>query len=291
MSEYIGRFAPSPSGRLHFGSLVAALGSYLVAKSNNGKILLRIEDLDFFRCRKEFTTEILKELDIFGFKYDGEPYIQSEHTDVYYKIAQNLVDEGKAFYCNCSRNQLKTAKCRCIEKYIQPSSDQNLALRFKIPKEHEDSFYDEINGKIHSPVITDALTIVRRDKVISYNLACVVDDIRQGITQVVRGSDLIDITTTQMCLYKAMGQDYISYLHLPLAMADEKYKLSKQNRSTAVLDMASPSHMLICALKFLNQDTENLSDSMSPVCILKRAVDRFDTQKIPCGKKIFACIN
>lgn len=286
MSDYIGRFAPSPSGRLHFGSLVAALGSYAVAKINNGKILLRIEDLDFFRCKKEYTSIILKELDEFGFCFDGKPYIQSEHTDVYYKIARKLFDEGKAFYCDCTRSYLKKNSCQCIKKGLRGESQNNLALRFIIQDSPQEYFEDEIYGQVHSPVALDSLTIIRRDKVISYNLACVVDDIRQQVTQVVRGSDLIDITTTQMCLYKALNTDYISYLHLPLAMADEKYKLSKQNRSPAVLDQGTPSQMLIEALTFLNQDTEGLRPQMKPKNILDKALDRFDIKRIPVGKKI-----
>ena len=286
MAEYIGRFAPSPSGRLHFGSLVAALGSYAVAKHKNGKILLRIEDLDFFRCKKEYTSIILKELDEFGFVFDGEPYIQSEHTDVYYRVAQKLVEEDKAFYCNCTRSHLKTGGCHCREKGLKENAQDNLALRFIIPSTHQNSFEDEIYGVISSPVTVDALTLIRRDKVISYNLACVVDDIHQGVTQVVRGSDLIDITTTQMCLYNALDTECISYLHLPLAMADDTYKLSKQNRSPAVLDQGPPSQMLIKALAFLNQDISGLNPQMTPKVILNKALDNFEIKKIPVGKKV-----
>ena len=100
---YIGRFAPSPSGRLHFGSLVAALGSYLRARHENGRILLRIEDLDFYRCKKEYTNLIINELHTLGFEYDGVPYIQSEHTDVYLEKAIELIDKGEAYYCHCTR--------------------------------------------------------------------------------------------------------------------------------------------------------------------------------------------
>lgn len=286
MSQYIGRFAPSPSGRLHFGSLVAAVGSYAVAKIKNGKILLRIEDLDFFRCKKEYTRIILRELDEFGFKFDGEPYIQSEHTDVYYKVARELVAKKKAFYCNCTRSFLKNNTCQCLNKCLKEDSEANLALRFIIPTEHQNYFEDAIYGQKTFPVSQESLTLIRRDKVISYNLACVVDDINQGVTQVVRGSDLIDITTTQMCLYKALDTDYISYLHLPLAMADETYKLSKQNRSPAVLDQGSPSQMLIKALEFLNQDTAGLQPQMTPQTILDKSLERFEIKRIPVGKKI-----
>ncbi|WP_295353802.1 tRNA glutamyl-Q(34) synthetase GluQRS [uncultured Succinivibrio sp.] len=286
MSQYIGRFAPSPSGRLHFGSLVAAVGAYAVAKIKDGKILLRIEDLDFFRCKKEYTSIILRELDDFGFKFDGEPYIQSEHTDVYYKVAKDLVAKEKAFYCNCTRSYLKKNSCHCRNKGLKEDSEDNLALRFIIPKVHQDYFEDEIYGQKRFPVLQESLTLIRRDKVVSYNLACVVDDIRQGVTQVVRGSDLIDITTTQMCLYKALDADYISYLHLPLAMADETYKLSKQNRSPAVLDQGSPSQMLIKALEFLNQDTDGLQPQMPPKKILDKALERFEIKRIPVGKKV-----
>ncbi len=291
MTQYIGRFAPSPSGRLHFGSLVAAVGSYLEARANEGKIYLRIEDLDFYRCKKEYTKDIIRELNDFGFIYDNAPYIQSEHTDVYLKAAQQLLLQHKAFYCNCSRQDLKTRECNCADKKLIPNADNNLSLRFRIPKHSPEFFTDKLSGNTYCKVNPTPLTLIRRDKVIAYNLACVVDDIRQGITEVVRGSDLIDITTTQMCLYNALGHNYISYLHLPLAMADNEYKLSKQNHSPAVLTLGSPSKMLIIALKFLNQDIAGLNENHSPKQILNTAIERFELNKIPKGSKVFSIEN
>ncbi len=275
---YVGRFAPSPSGRLHFGSLICALGSYLRARSLKGKLILRIEDLDFYRCNPEYTTLILKELDLLGFEYD-EYFVQSEHTDEYLALASTLIDEGKAFLCNCTRAYLKDHECTCHTRKI--SNPQNCAVKIRLNEDSSASFYDVLRGQVPCPVKEGALTLVRRDKVVAYNLACVADDIRQGVTEVVRGADLIDITTSQMRLYSLLGHQSIDYLHLPLVMADATYKLSKQNRSPAALDLKAPSELLIIALKFIGQDTSGFSPLLKPRQILDEAVSRFNLSQIP----------
>lgn len=277
---YVGRFAPSPSGRLHFGSLVAALGSYLRARHENGRILLRIEDLDFYRCKKEYTSLIINELHTLGFEYDGETYIQSEHTDVYLEKAKELIDKGEAYYCHCTRAMRKQEPCHCKELHLQQTENTNYALNYEVHDVCNNTFEDELLGKVHCEYKTHELTLIRTDRVISYNLGCVVDDILEGVTEIVRGADLIDITPAQLSLYSSFNKNAPRYLHLPLIMQDSERKLSKQNHSPAVLDLASPQKLLITGLKFLNQETEDLNEDMSVYKILSKAVDRFCIEKI-----------
>lgn len=284
--QYIGRFAPSPSGRLHFGSLICALGSYLKARHVNGKYLLRIEDLDYFRCKNEYTKVIIDELHTLGFEYDEAPYIQSEHISIYEEIATELIKRNYAFYCDCTRAFLKEHSCNCRPRNLSPKEDLHMSLRYSIPNNYQNFFEDELLGTVDGKIANSFLTLIRSDKVISYNLACVTDDILQGVTQVVRGSDLINITTSQMCLYKSLNKDYISYIHLPLAMQDDKYKLSKQNHAKPVMDTNTPQNLLIIALKFLGQDTTDLHKDMKVEKILNLAVDRFDINLIPKKPKI-----
>ena len=282
--QYTGRFAPSPSGRLHFGSLVCAVGSYLRARSLGGRILLRIEDLDYYRCSAKYTDIIIRELHELGFEYDGEPYIQSEHQDIYLEVAKKLEDKALAYGCSCSRATLRSTGCICKREHFERK--RGLSLRFPLSAYTADSFEDELLGKVSCPIRSKDLTLIRGDNVISYNLACVTDDILQGVTEVVRGSDLCDITTSQLCLYKALNTQPPHYLHLPLVMENETYKLSKQNRAQPVMTLASPSGLLIMALEFLNQDTRSYSESMKPAEILKKAAGDFTVQSIPKGPKL-----
>lgn len=277
---YTGRFAPSPSGRLHLGSLVAALGSYLRARHENGRILLRIEDLDFYRCKKEYTTLILSELHTLGFEYDGEPYIQSEHTELYLEKAKELIDRGEAYYCHCTRAMKKKTPCHCRALHLEQSKDTNYALNYEVKDVCSNTFEDVLLGRVHTEYRPYELTLIRSDKVISYNLACVCDDILEGITEIVRGADLIDITPAQLSLYSSFKANPPQYLHLPLIMQDKKRKLSKQNHSPAVLDLASPQRLLIAGLKLLNQETEDLDEKMSVEKILSKAIDRFKVENI-----------
>lgn len=277
---YVGRFAPSPSGRLHFGSLVAALGSYLRARHENGRILLRIEDLDFYRCKKEYTSLIINELHTLGFEYDGETYIQSEHTDVYLEKAKELIYKGEAYYCHCTRAMKKIEPCHCKNLHLQQTENTNYALNYEVKDVCNNTFVDVLLNKVHTDYTNNELTLIRADKVISYNLGCVVDDILEGVTEIVRGADLIDITPSQISLYKSFDKEAPRYLHLPLIMQDSKRKLSKQNHSPAVLDLAGPQQLLITGLKLLNQETDDLNEKMSVKKILSMAIDRFNVKNI-----------
>lgn len=277
--SYTGRFAPSPSGRLHYGSLICALGSYLVAKHFHGRILLRIEDLDFYRCKKEYTTQIIEELNSLGFEYDEPPYIQSEHTEVYEKAIKALLEKNKAFYCDCTRAKIKETPCTCYQRQQELDLSNPHSVRYRLDG-IENIFDDYLQGKVKTTFNENTLVLKRADGMIAYNLACVVDDIRQGVTQVVRGSDLTDITPAQMCLYKDFNAKDVSYLHLPLVLEDEKHKLSKQNLAKPVLDLDTKENLLISALEFLGQDISRIYVNSGCKGILNKAIESFDIKRI-----------
>ncbi|MBO6258741.1 MAG: tRNA glutamyl-Q(34) synthetase GluQRS [Succinivibrio sp.] len=278
--KYTGRFAPTPSGRLHFGSLVTALGAYLRARSLNGRFLLRIEDLDTPRCKSEYTASILRDLEILGFDYDEEVKIQSANTKTYEEAIGQLLASHQAFYCTCTRKSLKDHPCRCQHRFVRP--DLRYSVRFCPSFTVDCCFEDILSGHVLTGKSTDYLQLKRSDGLIAYNLACVVDDHLDHITEVVRGSDLIAITPQQNALYRALGFAAPDYLHLPLVLNAQGNKLSKQNHATPVLEEMSPLDALLKALRFLGQDTTVFAErDFCCAQVLKLAAAHFDLQRIP----------
>lgn len=251
-TPYIGRFAPSPSGPLHFGSLIAALGSYLQAKANNGLWKVRIEDIDPPREIAGSASAILTTLDAYGLHWDGIVLYQHTRVAIYQEKIDQLLKQGLAYYCQCTRKKIKQEG----ENYLCPCQNYHYrkdesAIRVKIDKPVL-SFFDLKHKEIQldSQAAKNNIIIKRKDGLFAYNLAVVLDDIFQNITQVVRGADLIEPTGAQIALYQILNKTPPSYLHLPLALDDDGYKLSKQNRATAI-DNTNPSQTLEAALAFL----------------------------------------
>lgn len=284
---YVTRFAPTPSGPLHFGSLVTLLGSYLRCRAQGGKFLLRIEDLDTPRCPQGMGDEILKEIEILGFDHDGAVLIQSANIPRYMSVIGELAKKGRTFRCVCTRQSLKLAPCSCRGNLAVQNSAARAALRFVPPAVRERAFHDELLGGISLTPQELGPTLLRADGIIAYNLACVVDDLDTGVTEVVRGRDLLDATCIQNEIYQALGAGTPAYLHLPLALADGTRKLSKQNHARAVLEEYAPQQALLLALEFLGQDTAGLHGMTDCRDILRRAVSRFDLKKIPASDRIF----
>lgn len=280
---YIGRFAPSPSGRLHFGSVVAALGSYLRAKSLNGKWLIRIEDLDTPRCPPETADIILQELDALGLKSDGEILIQSHRKKIYEQALRTLLDERQAFFCTCTRAQLTKRPCHC---YLETKENlPHASIRFKPLRGYTPSFHDELQGDIKVNLSDKFITLKRSDGIIAYNLACVTDDALCNVTEIVRGSDLIDVTPIQISLFKALHHKIPDFLHLPLALEANGCKLSKQNHAPAIFDLFTPQEIFIRALIFLGQDTSKINSNASLQTIIDYAVINFNLDKIPLSSQ------
>lgn len=248
-TSYTGRFAPSPTGPLHFGSLLAALASYLDARAVNGQWLVRIEDLDPPREDPTAADSILRILDAYGLHWDGNVRYQSQRHEAYQQRLDQLISAGLAFPCNCSRKQLNGqphhGNCHC-----QASSD--IAWRFLCP-EGDYCFNDRLQGQwCESLDGRGDFVLKRRDGPWSYQLAVVSDDIDQGITHIVRGIDLIDSTAWQALLYQAFRAQIPQYAHIPVALEANGQKLSKQNLALA-LTTDDISATLLEALGWLRQ--------------------------------------
>ncbi len=254
--NYIGRFAPSPSGPLHFGSLVAALGSYFQAKSNQGQWLVRMEDLDPPREMAGAADLILKTLEAYHLFWDGEVVYQSQRHNMYQAQIDQWIADKQAYYCRCTRKQIQALggfyNGHCRHAGLIDSGEQAVRLCMDFPVE---SFNDVRHGSIQIPkaLAEEDFIIKRRDGLFAYNLAVVLDDIEQGVTEVVRGADLIEPTGRQISLYQTLKQKTVSYLHLPLATDGLGNKLSKQNHATAI-DLDNPKPTLLNAMRFLGFD-------------------------------------
>lgn len=268
ISRYIGRFAPSPSGPLHFGSLVAAVGSYLQARVAGGDWLLRIEDLDTPRVVPHATDEIIRTLESFGFEWSGAVEYQSRRIVGYTDSLAELQRRGDTYPCSCSRAQIAAIDDQrypgtCLLK--APRSGEPVAQRFLVHP-GKVAFVDRIQGRFEQDVAATYgdFVVQRRDQVFAYHLAVVVDDASQGVTEVVRGADLLDSTPRHLLLQRALGVATPDYCHLPLAVDAEGQKLSKSSQSLAA-DANQAPDVLWHALAFLRQ---------SPPLELRRAAVR-----------------
>ncbi len=287
MTSYVGRFAPSPSGPLHFGSLVAALGSYFQAKANHGSWLVRIEDLDPPREMPGATQAILEALQAYQLHWDGEVVYQSQRHHLYQAQIDTWLENGDAYYCQCTRKQIKQHG----GFYPGTCRDKNLkegAIRLKMTKPIA-SFFDLKHGTIHIPeqLVNEDFIIKRRDGLFAYNLAVVLDDIDQGVTEVVRGADLIEPTGRQISLYQILGQPEVSYLHLPLAIDNNGNKLSKQNHATAI-DIDNPKPALLKAMTFLGFDIPEEIRASDITNILRWGSENWQLEQLPTEIEITA---
>jgi glutamyl-Q tRNA(Asp) synthetase len=281
-SDYIGRFAPSPSGELHFGSLIAALGSYLQARANHGRWLVRIEDIDPPREVPGAATTILHQLEHYGLHWDGDVLWQSQRHDAYRERLAWLKAEGLCYYCTCTRARIQSAggiyegHCRDLHH-----SADNAALRL-----HQTHPVLQFEDRLRGTVVTDMklaredFIIHRRDGLFAYNLAVVVDDHFQGVTEIVRGADLIEPTVRQISLYQHFGWPVPDYIHLPLAHNAQGNKLSKQNHAPA-LSQGDPRPIIIRALQFLNQNVDNEWQDLSLDQLLHNAVANWTLSAVP----------
>lgn len=274
---YCGRFAPTPSGRLHLGSLLSAAGAYLRALSQGGECLLRLEDLDRPRCRPEYKDSICADLKTLGFTFSGQVLVQSDDLNPYQEAVEQLLSTGKAFVCRCSRRQIRERPCQCRELNLPYKKGRAIRLDCEdVPRD----FYDERLCSLHLSLLPDSLILKRSDGIFSYNLACVVDDVRQHITEVVRGSDLISSTPLQIYLYHLLGRTPPKFLHLPLIVAADGGKLSKQNHAQPVLERFTPAEAVRLALKLLGQSLDDLQ-GLTPSEMWQQAASRFDLAAIP----------
>ncbi len=279
LPHYRGRFAPSPTGPLHLGSLVAALGSWLFARRGGGEWLLRIEDIDPPREMAGAARQQVELLKAFGMESDYPIVRQSERSALYHAALQRLVAQGDAFTCRCSRSDLQATGGLHLACVPHPSGKVH-AYRLRTP-DTEIAFTDGIHGKVAQQLRRDVGDVVlkRADGWWAYQLAVVVDDAEQGITDVVRGADLLDSTPRQIYLQRCLGVLTPSYAHLPLVLDMQGEKLGKSLASLP-LDASTPVPALRAAYAFLGQPAEAL-DTGNAQSLLQRALTHFEPARIP----------
>lgn len=258
---YRGRFAPSPTGPLHFGSLVAAVGSYLEARTHGGEWRVRIEDVDTPRCKPEFESAILRTLVCYGFRIDGEIMRQRERTSAYQAALNRLHYDNHIFGCACTRREIGDSRLGSDGAPVYPGTCRNgipagkeaRAWRLKVDAAKIE-FVDAVQGSIQQDLALEVgdFVLLRADGLFAYQLAVVEDDADQGITHVVRGADLLDSTPRQIWLQQCLGVSTPQYAHLPVAVNAAGEKLSKQTLAEA-LDDNNPVPALWRALEFLGQ--------------------------------------
>ena len=281
-SHYIGRFAPSPSGELHFGSLIAALGSYLQARARQGKWLVRIEDIDPPREVPGAAETILRQLEHYGLHWDDAVLWQSTRHEAYRERLAWLRAQGLSYNCTCTRARIQSAggvydgHCRRLN-----NGPENAAVRI-LQRSPVTRFHDLLSGEIHADerLAREDFIIHRRDGLFAYNLAVVVDDHFQGVTEIVRGADLVEPTVRQISLYHQFGWTAPDYIHLPLAVNAQGLKLSKQNHAPALPD-GDPRPVLIDALRFLNQNVTNEWQDLRIDELLKMAIANWTLRAVP----------
>ncbi|WP_080775829.1 tRNA glutamyl-Q(34) synthetase GluQRS [Acinetobacter pittii] len=281
--SYSGRFAPSPTGPLHFGSLITAVASYCDAKAHQGKWFVRVEDTDIPRIYPGSEEHILTSLEAFQFEPDAEIIFQKNRLDIYESVLDQLKKEGLIYACQCTRkmlgsNAIYAGTCRDLNLDFQGQ-----AIRVKV-QDQQICFDDRLQGHHCSNLQHDLgdFVLKRRDGIINYQLAVVVDDYLQGITHVVRGADLLDNTERQIWLSQLLGYPQLSYMHLPLAMNDQGQKLSKQNLAQA-LDLSKAPELLQKAILALGQPNVDLDQ---PRLMLKQAVAQWNVDLIPHGQEL-----
>ena len=276
-----GRFAPSPTGPLHFGSVVAAVASYMQAKSQHGKWLVRMDDIDTPRNQAGADISILKSLEILGLSWDDKILFQSHRQEAYQEALDLLSDKNLLYRCTCTRKQLqgKAYPGTCRDKGHNP--DQQHALRV-LSNQEAINLNDEIQGQFQQNLETEVgdFIVHRADGLVAYHIATVVDDAWQNITEIVRGADLLDSTPRQIYLQKTLDYHMPIYSHLPVAVNKQGYKLSKQYHAKPI-DDEDPVTTLILALDFLGQQPDKLLAQENVEEIIQWGIKHWSLEKIP----------
>lgn len=307
----ITRFSPSPTGFLHVGGLRTALYNYLFAKKNKGQFLLRIEDTDRSRLVPGATENIIATLNQFGLKPDSKaPVVQSERLKLYQQYADQLLKQGKAYYCFCSQQRLEELKtiqqqrklpsrydghCRDLtaaEVTAQLKTSPSHVVRFKLPQTGQTTFTDLIRGSVSFAHTTlDDQIIIKSDSYPTYHLASVVDDHEMKISHVIRGEEWLPSTPKHLLLYDALGWEPPQFAHLPLLLNPDRSKLSKRQGDVAVEDYVKKGYLPEALLNFIlllgwnpgtNQEIFNLKQMIDTFTLenVNKAGAVFDVQKL-----------
>jgi len=287
----IGRYAPSPTGPLHFGSLVAAVASYMQARSQGHAWYVRIEDLDPPREVPGAADTILWQLEAFGLRWDGTVLYQSERTDAYVDAVDRLKRLGLAFDCGCTRREARTGS-RGLEGPIYPGTCRNglapgrapRSVRLRVPA-GERTVMDGLQGRIGQDLSRDVGDFVlrRADGLHAYQLAVVVDDASQGVTEVVRGADLLDSTLRQVYLQQCLGLPTPSYVHLPVMVDQHGDKLSKSSGAGAI-DADRPVIELVRAFRALGLRPPPVLNGATVEEAIGWACESWTLDRVPRGR-------
>ncbi len=293
--SYIGRFAPSPTGPLHFGSLVAALASWLDARAAGGQWLVRMEDLDRPRCEPGAAGTILRQLEAYGLAWDGEVLVQSQRDAAYAAALDALKESGAVFPCACTRSQLAAAPRNDEGEIIYPGTCRNglpagqagRAWRVRVPDVNI-HFHDRIHGELQQNLAGEVgdFVVKRADGLFAYQLAAVVDDAFQGITHVVRGADLLWNTPRQIYLQNRLGLPTPVYAHVPLITNAAGQKLSKQTLAPALPDDRRGTALALALTVLGHPPPAELADS-EPDGLLAWASAHWQIENVPT-QPIFA---
>jgi glutamyl-Q tRNA(Asp) synthetase len=295
--QYIGRFAPSPTGPLHFGSLVAAVASYCDAKANAGKWLVRMEDLDKPREVKGAADDILRTLEAFRFEWDSEVLYQSQCDEIYAKAFSKLQTQNLIYPCTCTRKEIAdSSNAQGIDGLIYPKTCLNKsALRANIHAAYRAmvldetiTFVDAIQGEITQNLAKDVgdFILKRKDGLFAYQLAVVVDDAAQGVTHIVRGADLLDSTPRQIYLQQRLNFANPSYAHVPVATNVAGEKLSKQTLAEPI-SMHLPEHQLFEVLSFLGQNPPSEIKNVTLNEVWRWVITNWRIANVPKQRAIF----
>ena len=255
MNKVVTRFAPSPTGTLHIGGVRTALFNYVYAKQNNGLFLIRIEDTDKERSKKEFEKNILDSLSSIGLSPDEKPINQSERNNIYVKAAQKIYESGNAYWCDCSKETLDKMRKDQEAAGKKPMYDgrsrnlglkqsENTVLRLATPEDGEIIVKDIIRGEVvFQNSELDDLILLRSDGSPTYHLCNVVDDYEQKVTTVIRGEDHLSNTPRQIHIQNALGYPSLEYAHLPLVLGPDKKRLSKRHAATSLEEYQSDGYL------------------------------------------------
>ena len=292
-SSYVGRFAPSPSGPLHLGSLLAAVASFLDARAHDGVWLVRMEDIDPPREQAGAADEILRQLQQFGLAWDNDVLFQSQRLDAYAAALMQLANEGLCFRCECTRSALRengnvySGQCRHYGvsardlQYADKDSSSDAAVRVRVPRETY-SLLDKIQGSYSQNLASEVgdFVVRRKDRLFAYQLAVVVDDAYQGITDIVRGIDLLESTPRQLYLQECLGYRTPRYAHLPIIVDAAGDKLSKQSFAPP-LKSERPQEQLHQCLDLLGLSPPRTLIDSSVDTILAWGIEHWDIQAVP----------
>lgn len=292
------RFAPSPTGYLHIGGARTALFNWLYARNKGGKFILRIEDTDLERSTEASVNAILEGMKWLGLDWDEGPFFQTQRMDRYQYFANKLLEEGKAYYCYCSPEELQERREKALKEGKKPTYDRRCrelkapvagrkpVIRFKAPLEGETVVMDVIKGTVvFKNEELDDLVIVRSDGVPTYNFAVVIDDVDMNITHIIRGDDHLNNTPRQIQIYKALNFDLPVFAHVPMILGSDKTRLSKRHGATSVMAYKEMGYLNKALVNYLVRLGWSCGDE--EIFSMDEMIEKFNIENIGKSAAVF----